>query len=185
MVNVYDFDKTIYDGDSSIDFYVYCLKMKKSIILLLPVQIFGMFLYLLKIKSKEYYKEKFFTFVKKIDNIDKCIEQFWNKNIYKIKPWYKKVHNENDVIISASPEFLLKPLEEKLKIHVIASKVDKKTGKFLSKNCYGNEKVIRFKNEMNNQRINKFYTDSLSDKPLIDIADEAFIINKSEISKFK
>ena len=38
---------------------------------------------------------------------------------------------------------------------------------------------------MNNQRINKFYTDSLSDKPLIDIADEAFIINKSEISKFK
>lgn len=25
-MNVYDFDKTIYDGDSTIDFYFYCSK---------------------------------------------------------------------------------------------------------------------------------------------------------------
>ena len=26
MINSYDFDKTIYDGDASIDFYIYMLK---------------------------------------------------------------------------------------------------------------------------------------------------------------
>ena len=25
-LNVFDFDNTIYDGDSSIDFYIFCLK---------------------------------------------------------------------------------------------------------------------------------------------------------------
>ena len=55
MLNVYDFDKTIYDGDSSIDFYLFCLKRKKSIILLLPKQVFAMILYKLKIKDKEYF----------------------------------------------------------------------------------------------------------------------------------
>ena len=67
MINAYDFDKTIYDGDSSIDFYLYCLKRKKSIILLLPIQLYGMLLYILKIKNKEYFKEKFFVFIKKIE----------------------------------------------------------------------------------------------------------------------
>ena len=40
MINVYDFDKTIYNGDSTIDFYLFCLKKKFSIILLLPLQIY-------------------------------------------------------------------------------------------------------------------------------------------------
>ena len=159
MLNVYDFDKTIYDGDSSIDFYLFCLKRKKSIILLLPKQVFAMILYKLKIKDKEYFKSQFFSFVKKIDNIDKTVEVFWKQKIVKIKTWYKKQSKTSDVIISASPEFLLKPLEKKLKIKVIASKVSKKTGTFLGKNCYGEEKVHRFNEEFNNKKITGFYSD--------------------------
>ena len=49
MINSYDFDKTIYDGDASIDFYIYMLKKYKKIILLLPYQIYGMVSYKLKI----------------------------------------------------------------------------------------------------------------------------------------
>ena len=37
QVNLYDFDKTIYDGDSTIDFYLFCLKKKLSIIQYLPL----------------------------------------------------------------------------------------------------------------------------------------------------
>ena len=29
-IDVYDFDGTIYDGDSSIDFFLYAIKKKKS-----------------------------------------------------------------------------------------------------------------------------------------------------------
>ena len=141
MINAYDFDKTIYDGDSTIDFYIYCLKRKKSIIFLLPIQVFAMILYILKIKDKEYFKEKFFIFLKKIPDVDLYVRDFWKKNIKKIKKWYLDQKEQTDVIISASPEFLLKPLKKKLKIDkIIATKVNKKTGKFESKNCHGQEK---------------------------------------------
>ena len=66
MINVYDFDKTIYDGDSTIDFYLYCLNRNKTLIFMLPTQLYGMLLYILKVKEKEYFKEKFFSFIKKI-----------------------------------------------------------------------------------------------------------------------
>lgn len=35
-MNVYDFDKTIYDGDSTADFYMFSLKRHKMILTLLP-----------------------------------------------------------------------------------------------------------------------------------------------------
>ena len=41
-VNIYDFDGTIYDGDSSIDFYLFCLRKNVSIIKFLPVFIIGL-----------------------------------------------------------------------------------------------------------------------------------------------
>ena len=157
MINVYDFDKTIYSGDSTVDFYLYCLKRKKSIIFLLPIQVFAMILYLLNIKNKEYFKEKFFIFLKKIPDVDLYVKDFWKQNITKIKSWYLKQKEPTDIIISASPEFLLKPLKKKLKIDkVIASKVNKKTGRFESKNCYGKEKVKRFAQEKTTKKINKF-----------------------------
>lgn len=31
-MNVYDFDKTIYAGDSTIDFYLFCLKRQPAIL---------------------------------------------------------------------------------------------------------------------------------------------------------
>ena len=55
MINVYDFDKTIYDGDSTIDFYLYCLNRNKTLIFMLPTQLYGMLLYILKVKEKEYF----------------------------------------------------------------------------------------------------------------------------------
>ena len=185
MINAYDFDKTIYDGDSSIDFYLYCLKRKKSIILLLPIQLYGMLLYILKIKNKEYFKEKFFVFIKKIE-VEKYVESFWKKNLKKIKAWYIENKKNTDVIISASPEFLLKYLETELKIErVIASIVDTKTGKFLSNNCYGKEKVIRYEKEFNKKLIKEFYSDSLSDLPMLEYAKKGYIVKGNRILNYK
>ena len=185
MINVYDFDKTIYDGDSSIDFYLYCLKRKKSIILLLPIQIFALILYILKIKDKEYFKSKFFSFVKKI-NVDEYVKDFWKEKINKIKPWYIENKKETDIIISASPDFLLKRIKKKLKIdRIITSEVDKKTGKFLSKNCYGKEKVERYNSEVKNKKIENFYSDSLSDLPMMEISKNAFIVKGSKVTEYR
>lgn len=180
MINVYDFDKTIYNGDSTIDFYLYCLKKHPSIILLLPKQILAFILYKLKIKEKEYFKEIFFSFLKKINNIDEQVDDFWLNNKSKIKAWYHEQKNTTDVIISASPDFLLKPICNELKVTLIATKVDKKTGKFKSKNCYGKEKVVRYTQEIN-KKINKFYSDSLSDKPMMGLAKEKYLVNGNKL----
>lgn len=182
MINVYDFDKTIYDGDSSVDFYLFCLRKKPSIILLLPIILFTYILYILGLKDKKCLKECFFSFLRKIDNIDEYIEEFWKKNTKKIKKWYLDNKKNDDIIISASPEFLLKPLEKILHVNIIASIVDKKNGKFISENCYGQEKVKRY-NEFTKNKINNFYSDSYSDKPMMMEAENSYIVKNDTIEK--
>ncbi len=185
MINAYDFDGTIYDGDSSVDFTIYCIKRKPSVLIKLPTQVVGVLLYKLKIKDKEYMKEHLFSYLQLIDNIDEYIEDFWDKHYKKIKKFYFEQHEKSDVIISASPEFLLKPLEKKLKIdRVIATKVNKKTGKFESKNCHDYEKIKRYEELYEKNTIEKFYSDSIkADKAMLEYANEGYLVKKDDIKR--
>lgn len=184
-MNVYDFDKTIYNGDSSIDFFLFALKSKPSLLRFLPKQAIGFLLYGLGRIEKTALKERFFSFLCKIET-ETLVEQFWETHHQKIYNWYLMQKQPDDIVISASPEFLLKPLCQKLKIaHLIASKVHPSSGKFLGENCRGEEKVQRLQAEFPNAHIEKFYSDSLSDAPLANIADQAFLIKKGCITKWK
>lgn len=186
MINAYDFDETIYDGDSSVDFYLYCLKRKPSIIIMAPIQIYGALLYFLKIKNKDFMKERIFSFLKMIKNIDEYIEDFWIKHKKNIKEWYLKQKKKTDVIISASPEFLLKPLEKELGVErIIATKVNKYTGKFESRNCHDYQKIKRYEAEMRRKNdIKRFYSDSIkSDKAMFEYAEKAYLVKKNKIEK--
>ena len=183
-MNVYDFDKTIYDGDSTIDFYLFSIKKDFTLIRYFPEQVFYMILYHLKKVTKEKYKEKFFSFLKGIKNIDKEVEEFWLRNEKKIKQWYLNQKNKGDVVISASPEWLLSPIINKLGINLIATKVNKETGKFNSLNCYGKEKVKRFKEKFPNGEIENFYSDHNSDTPMFLISKNAWIVKGEKIEKW-
>lgn len=183
-MNIYDFDKTIYDGDSTLDFYLFVLARNCTLIRYFPKQIFYMILYYSNIVTKEKYKETFFSFLKGIKNIEKEIEEFWLKNEKKIKRWYLIQKDKKDVIISASPEWLLKPIIDKLEINLIATKVDKKTGKFHSLNCYGKEKVKRFKKEFPNGVVENFYSDHQSDTPMFLISQNAWLVQGERIIKW-
>ncbi len=183
-LNVFDFDNTIYDGDSSIDFYIFCLKRNPLLIRYLPIQLCGMITYKLKIKNKEYFKEKYFSFLKGVRDINSEITRFWELNINKIK--YDMIKEKDRiVIISASPEFLLEPIKNNIHAEkIIATKVDKKSGKFLSKNCYGKEKVNRLDDEYNKYTIEEFYSDSNSDKYLAEISKRSFLVKSNKIEKW-
>ena len=67
-MNVYDFDKTIYYGDSTADFYLFCLKRHKKILTLAP-SLLGAFLkfYVFKKGTKTDFKEKMYRFLKTAD----------------------------------------------------------------------------------------------------------------------
>ena len=55
-MNVFDFDGTIYDGDSSIDFWLFCLKNDISLIRFFPLQLTGFFLYKCRVIDKKKFK---------------------------------------------------------------------------------------------------------------------------------
>ena len=177
-MNVYDFDGTIYDGDSTIDFFLFVLKRKPSIIRYIPRQAFGFILYGMKRITKKQLKERFFSFLVSIDANQMAVN-FWEKNLHKVFKWYLDQQEKDDIVISASPEFLLRPICSKLGIHhLIASKVDVQSGKYEGENCRGEEKVHRLAREYLVTKIDKFYSDSHSDLPLAQIADQAFLIKK-------
>lgn len=184
-MNIYDFDNTIYDGDSSIDFFIYSLKKHKKNLARLPIILSHATLYILRIEKKDKFKSHFFSFLKQTNDLEKDVEEFWNSHEKKIKSFYIQNKQKDDIIISASPYFLLKPICGRLGINnLMATNIDIKTGKLIGKNCYGDEKRKRLA-ELNINECDKFYTDSLSDMPLIEIAKQAFIVKGNKIKTWR
>lgn len=181
-MNVYDFDGTIYAGDSTLDFWFFCLKKDPCLFICLPSQVLGAVRYKLGMINKTSFKEEFFCFFKKLDDINEYVRLFWDINEKKIETWYKNNQKDDDVVISASPAFLLEEICCRIGIrNLIASKVDRKTGRFIGSNCYGEEKVRRFTECMLVENIDEFYTDSYSDVPLGALAKKAYLVKKGRV----
>lgn len=184
-MNVYDFDETIYDGDCTRDFVFYCMKNYPIMLFAWPKLVVYAPLFLLKIIKKTVFKEKLYSFLKYIPNSEEVCDTFVSQNIHKIKGWYKEQQREDDLIISASPEFLIKRFCEKAGIkNCMASIVDIHTGKYTGLNCYGEEKVRRFDEHYQRGTIEKFYSDSYSDSPLAAISKEAYIVKDDLIRRW-
>ena len=86
-MNVFDFDGTIYDGDSSVDFWLFCLSKEPALIRYFPCQFSGVFLYKAGKISKEKFKSRYFSFFEGLSDIDFYVKEFWNKQESKIKNW--------------------------------------------------------------------------------------------------
>ena len=184
-MNVYDFDGTIYGGDSTVDFYLYTLKKNPLLLRYLPRQIHGFILYKAKKISKTQMKEYFYSFLQGVQ-AQALLEDFWQQHEKQIFAWYADRQRENDLVISASPEFLLAPICRKLGIrHLLASRVDPCTGRYTGENCRGTEKINRFRSAYPHESVEEFYSDSLADLPLAKIAQRAYLIQKGKITDWK
>ncbi|MDD6309242.1 MAG: haloacid dehalogenase-like hydrolase [Clostridia bacterium] len=182
-MRVYDFDQTIYAGDSTRDFYFYCLRHYPKILICLPKQCWHFLLYMLGFCSKTVFKEHFYRFLTKLPDTEKVAQDFWDNHMSGIKDWYLKDIRGDDVVISASPFFLLKIPCARLGIMPpIASLVDPKTGKYTGENCYGTEKPSRFRAIYSDDEISEFYSDSLSDTPMAVFAKKSFLVQGNVLS---
>lgn len=181
-MNVYDFDKTIYMNDSSIDLIKSLYFKKPYLIFTCGIKSFiaATKYFIFHKGRKEDAKEVFFEILNHFDNKEKVIEDFWDKHIDGIKEFYLKQKKDDDLIISASPTFLIEPICKRLNIKCLASPLDLNTLKYEGKNCYGEEKVNVFKKYYDSQ-IDEFYSDSISDEPLALLAKKAYIVDKNEI----
>ena len=176
-MNVFDFDNTIYDGDSTVDFWKYCMKrFPKTKKHLAHTAVNGI-KFAFGIINKTEFKEDFYRFLGEINDIDSVLCDFWDVHEEKIKDWYLNMQKEDDVVISASPEFLLDPICKKLGIkYLMASVVDKTNGKYTGVNCHGEEKVRRYKEKFRSKQIHEFYSDSYSDTPLAKLAFDPILV---------
>ena len=177
LLNVYDFDKTILNTDSTEKFYFYCLKRYPKILKHLPATAAAFFKYIIGKTDKTAFKQVMYRFLREVPDIDAAVEDFWDKNIHRVFDWYKRDHKDGDVVISASPEFLLEPVCKRLGIkNLLASRVDKKKGEYTGTNCWGQEKVNRFREKFGDAKIDVFCSDSLSDTPLAMLSDKRYIV---------
>ena len=84
-MNVYDFDRTLFPGDSSMHFWAYCKKRYPLIWLHFPAGITKMALYKLGIFHWAQVMEKFFSFMKYLPDKEKIIEEFWDERWLRAK----------------------------------------------------------------------------------------------------
>lgn len=186
-MNAYDFDKTIYDKDCSVGFYFYSWKKHFFLMIWYLFKTIGWaFLYLIKKIDFKALKEKMFSYVTKIKNLDKEVNDFWEKHKNGIKKFYLNNQKDDDVIISASFDFILKPIIKELGIkNLICTKYNLKTGKIIGNNCHDKEKVIEFKKQFKNKTINEAYSDSMSDLPMLEYAKKAYVVKGDKLISLK
>lgn len=173
IADLYDFDKTVFNGESGSEFWLFCLKRHPSIIRYLPKQLAG-FLghYVFRKIGKKRCKELFYTYLKAID-AEKEARLFWDKNAEKMNKWFDpKNHDVPTIVCSASPVFQIKPICDRLGVTLlIATEMDPQTGLIGGENCKGGEKVNRIFSEASKYEIRDVYTDNIeSDRPMLELA---------------
>ena len=181
-MNTYDFDKTIFYPDSSATFFRYCLRRYPfAVIKTLPYSLWLTIRYAFGTLETKRLKQQLFSFLADIPDVDGTVTDFWRANRFRIGQWYLDQKQSDDVIISASPEFLLRPLCEELGVHLIGTQMDKHSGVISGNNCHDVEKVSRFQAQFPVVRPHAFYSDSLSDSPMAALSCQADLVKKHQI----
>ncbi len=181
-MNGYDFDNTIFKGNSFRRFYFYCLVRLPYLIFYLPVQFIAAILHGLRILNKHRFLcvlERFIVFV---PNKRKFVEKFWDKNFSRIKSWYYSQKRDDDIIISASPQYLVEVACSRLGVKCIASNVDIQSGKTFGKHCHGAAKTDFFRKHFGDSPLATYYSDSLTDVPLFKLAERGYLVKGDKIT---
>jgi len=181
-MNVYDFDNTVFSGDSTTKFYLFVLRRNPKLLpKVLRVGAAGVQLLTHRMPLRLFKETLFRSFLPSID-VEKEVRAFWRHNHKHMKKWYLEQKRDDDVISSASPEFLLAPIAEKLGVRLIASPVDPKTGALVGTNNRHMEKVRRFRERFPQATVDEFYSDSVkSDGPMAEMARKAYLVKGNQI----
>lgn len=180
-MNGYDFDETILKGNSVRRFFCYCWLRLPYLFIYLPV-LFVAVIFKRCINSNTYYNMLTY-FVKLIPNKQKFVTKYWDKHINKIKQWYYDQQKEDDIIISASPSYLVEEACRRIGVRCIATPVDLKTSKVIGGNhCYGAQKPKFFREQFGDAQLETFYSDSMSDEPMFKLAHRGYLVKGDKIT---
>lgn len=202
---IFDVDYTITRKETLIELYKYVISKDIKNIRFLPRAMYGGIMYKLGVYDEKKVKESFLKFIDKIDEkeLSILVKDYYRDVLEKILyqdaiNMMKKLKGQGYKIylISASPEFYLNELYAIKEVDVIiGTRFSIESGKFLRKmegaNCKGEEKVKRLKEFLKKKNVEVDYknsymfSDSLSDKPLLDLVGNAYLINYKKKSNFE
>ena len=138
-MDVYDFDGTLYRGDSTRDFLLWCARRYPSVLATLPrtgvaaIRCFG-----LHAIEKTAFKSALYRFLARVPYLEAELARFWEARANRIGGPCNP--QPGDLVISAGPEFLLRDVCAERGLALIASQVDPHTGHVLGPNCSNDEK---------------------------------------------
>lgn len=181
-MNGYDFDKTIYPGDSATHFFWWCVRRYPAALGRLPAVGLKALTSMGDPGIHGILKEAIYGFLRHVPDPAAEAAAFWDARLSRIYPWYLAQRRPDDVIISASPSFLVGEACRRLGVGCIATEMDTATGKLLSPNCRGAEKAARYRAAYGDTPMESFYSDSWSDRPMMELAENAFLMKKGTLA---
>ena len=200
---IFDIDYTITKKETLMELFRYTIKNDRRNMRFLPRAAYCGLMYVIKFYDEKKVKEAFLKFIDNIKEEDLAIlvKNFYNDRLKNIL--YKdaldmmkdlKSKGYDIYLISASPEFYVNEfyaIEEVDK--VIGTRFKFENGTFMRKmdgeNCKGEEKVKRLKSYLDENNIevdfkeSYMFSDSLSDKPLLDMVGKPYLINYKKSHK--
>ena len=180
-MNVYDFDKTIYPGDSASHFWCWCVKRHIAAVFRAAAAFGPAFRAARGQLSRGELKQGLFAVLRGIRDPVREAEAFWDSHIDRIYPWYLEKKRPDDLIISASPDFLIAAACRRLGVAHMATDMDPATGRLRGPNCWGREKVRRYKAVYGETPVEEFYSDSLSDLPMMALAERGYLVRNGAV----
>lgn len=194
---IFDVDYTITRKETLMELFKYVLSNDKKMIKYLPRAIFSGAMYGVGVYDERKVKETFLKFIDGIEekHLAKLVKSFYEERLSTILykdalDMIRKLKGEGYKVflISASPEFYLNELYSISEVDlIIGTKFLFNEGKFARKmdglNCKGEEKVRRLKEVIEKENLDVdfensyMFSDSLSDKPLLDLVGKAYLIN--------
>ena len=186
-IKVFDFDNTLYHGESSIDLAFYMIRRNRKILLYVPSIIYNLAKYKMCLIDREKAEKEINDFLK-VAVKDKyeaaeIVKSFWEDNSHRLNKAMIKRVGKDDVIITAGPDMLIEGIKEKLGTeNIISSVIDPDKREMVYFN-FGENKAKRYKEVYGDTPIESFYTDSFNDKPLMKLADTVYIVEKGRLKR--
>lgn len=190
MIKVYDFDKTLTYDDTTLMFLYFCcnfLKTNKSMKKILVL--FFAVLHKFKFLSNTEFKALSFGLVFKgrskqvISDISRAFSEEKNNIFNNLGNKVIAGSGKSQYVITASPECYVQMFFKNLIVIGTVFHFDS-DGIYagIKRNCFGSEKVIAIQ-ERGISEINQFYTDSYSDRPMMEISDHIFLVKGDRITE--
>lgn len=179
-MDIYDFNKVIYDGNLLLDFYFFIFKkhfastfgISNKLLFKFIGYIFG------KYTLDEFYSF-IFAYLYSLPDIDSIIQDFTNNNKKKVSN--KLDLSDNDILVSNLPDYLIFPMIDNLNIRCFCSTFDTNThtvSSYLSK-----EEMIAGLNNLDNE-YNNYYSNTNYNEQISKICKKTYILD-TNLSDYK